>query len=226
MDEQSPSVTLSETEVPGLARRTRRLAGRVYRRVRHLPERVLHPHRRTRVRAALAAAGLPDLVVFVCQGNIYRSPYAAYVFESALPAPLRQAVRVASAGFVGPNRACPADAMAEAGRQGITLAAHRSQLLAEPLASSASLFVVVDPVQVSRVRSITGYSGQPIVVLGDLDPHPITTRRITDPWGQPPEVLARSYRRIERCVAELAAQICARIAFDPEPDARTNGGAC
>lgn len=217
-----PAETVDERILDGasanpasLTRRARRLAGRVYRRVKHMPERFLHGRRRDGVRSALARAGLPDMVVFVCQGNIYRSPYAAYVFEQALPGPVRQAVRVASAGFVGPNRACPADALAEAARQGITLSAHRSQLLAEPLVSSASLFVVVDPEQVARVRAVPGYASQPIVVLGDLDPRPIETRRITDPWGQSAEILTSSYRRIERCTAELAALVCERVAFEP-----------
>jgi len=48
---------------------------------------------------------------------------------------------------------------------------------------------------------------QPPLVLGDLDPGPIESRTIVDPWGGPPELFDASYARIERCVRELTLHI-------------------
>ena len=40
--------------------------------------------------------------------------------------------------------------------------------------------------------------------MGDLDPDPILTREIADPWAGDPEVLEGSYTRLSRCARELA----------------------
>jgi hypothetical protein len=40
-------------------------------------------------------------------------------------------------------------------------------------------------------------------VLGDLDPLPIATRTITDPWGRTADVFDLVFDRIDRCVDEL-----------------------
>jgi protein-tyrosine-phosphatase len=120
--------------------------------------------------------GPPSNVLFVCQGNIYRSPYAAMAFSAAVPAHLKGVVHVESGGFVGPNRPSPDAAIATAERKGVDLRAHRSSLL----------------------------TPDRVVVLGDLDPEPIRTRTITDPWNQDETVLQQSYDRVERCVRELA----------------------
>ena len=46
-----------------------------------------------------------------------------------------------------------------------------------------------------------------VVVLGDLDPLPIGSRTIRDPWGCGDEVFASSFARIERCVQALASAV-------------------
>jgi hypothetical protein len=43
-----------------------------------------------------------------------------------------------------------------------------------------------------------------VLLLGDFDPLPVASRGIEDPVEQGPEVCARVYARIERCVEELA----------------------
>jgi protein-tyrosine-phosphatase len=56
-------------------------------------------------------------------------------------------------------------------------------------------------------REICDRFGRPprdVIVLGDLDPEPIDTRRIDDPLDQGLEAFEASYARIERCTGELA----------------------
>jgi protein-tyrosine-phosphatase len=61
----------------------------------------------------------------------------------------------------------------------------------------------------------------PIIVLGDLDPQPITQRTIVDPWEGPPEMFEDSYDRINRCVLELA-RIIFGVNAGSAPVARTD----
>jgi protein-tyrosine phosphatase len=176
----------------------------VAREARELPQRLLHPGRRRALREHVRRMGPPSNVLFVCQGNIYRSPYAALAFSAAIPAHLKGMVHVESGGFVGPNRPSPAAAIATAERKGVDLRAHRSSLLTPDRVRRADLIVVVEPAQRQAILARYPRVADRVVVLGDLDPEPIRTRTITDPWNQDETVLQQSYDRVERCVRELA----------------------
>ncbi len=169
-------------------------------RLRRVPGRLLHPLHRRRARAALQRRPAPATVLIVCHGNICRSPFAAARLAGELAA---AGVRVGSAGFIGPNRPCPPEAMTAAARRGVDLSGHRSQLLTADSARRADLIVVMDPAQARAIRDRFARRLRDIVVLGDLDPAPLATRTIQDPVDQCVEVFEQSYARIERCVAEL-----------------------
>jgi len=171
--------------------------------MKHLPDRALHGGRRRAALRALQRRAPFDSVVFVCQGNIYRSPYAAALLLARLSPSMGQRLRVASAGFVGPGRPSPDDAQALAAERSLDLSTHRSQLLSAPLLAGRALCIVMDPVQLARVRATSGFAGQLVLNLGDLDPEPITARAVPDPWKGEPAVLRASYARIDRCVAVL-----------------------
>jgi protein-tyrosine-phosphatase len=174
------------------------------RRLRHAPDRLLHPVRRRAARRALLERGRPRAILVVCHGNICRSPFAAGLLASALEP---RGTLVASAGFVGPGRAPPAEAGIAAASRGVDLRAHRSQLLTPMLVREADLIVVMEPRQQREVCQRFGRSPKAVIVLGDLDPRPIETRAMQDPVDQPLEAFLESYARIERCVHELIATL-------------------
>jgi protein-tyrosine phosphatase len=161
------------------------------------PARLLHPLRRRAARAALRGRA-PRTIVVVCHGNICRSPLAAALLRRALGP---TGIRVESAGFIGPNRPAPRDAVAAAARRGVDLSDHRSRLLTADLVSSADLLVVMGPEQQRAVCERFGRWPRDVIVLGDLDPAPIEARTIRDPIEQGPDVFEESYARIEICVA-------------------------
>jgi protein-tyrosine phosphatase len=174
--------------------------------IRHLPDQLAHPLRRARVKRALAMSQRLHNVLFICHGNICRSPYAAGAFESALPVALHNQTRTLSAGFIGPGRPAPSEAQSVAKRRGVDLSAHRSMLITEDLVSSADLIIVMEPAQ-RRGLLRQGWSADSVVVLGDLDPLPIQKRAIRDPFGQSERVFEDSYERIDRCLAALLAAL-------------------
>lgn len=183
----------------------RSLAGRWVREGRWAFERRVHPSRRRHAFSELRR-GAPSSVLFVCWGNICRSPYAAAAFARKIPEPYRQHVRVDSAGFIGPGRACPPEALPVAAAHGLDLAIHRSKLLTPEAVRDAQRIVVMEPGQRTALRRSFGRRGG-VTVLGDLDPDPIPRRAIKDPDGGAREVFEDVYARIDRCVGELARAI-------------------
>lgn len=152
-------------------------------------------------------------MLFICHGNICRSPYA----EEALRRTelLRERdMLVRSAGFVGPGRPTPAEGLAVATRRGLDLTAHESRLMEVGELRSTDLLVVMDTRQRREVAARADRPRREVLVLGDLDPRPIRRRAIRDPWSQDEDVFDAVYERIDRCVAELARELN-RSAVDP-----------
>lgn len=167
-------------------------------------EQLLHPFRRRRTYAALRRRLRPAAVLVVCHGNICRSPFAAALLAREFST---EGVLVASAGFIGPNRACPPEAVTAAARRGEDLSTHRSGLLSQDLTRAADLIIVMDPAQGRAICERYGRSPRDIVVLGDLDPATLAARTIRDPIEQSADVYEATYTRIERCVAQLVAAL-------------------
>jgi protein-tyrosine phosphatase len=174
---------------------------RALRSVRYTPERFWHPIRRRKVVDRLRRRPRPRRVLFVCHGNICRSPYAAYAFARRRNG--KPAIDAISGGFIGPDRPCPPAAFEVAGARGIDLSSHRSALVNRDAIRSADLIVVMDTAQRMRIEIEHGVPRERIVLLGDLDPLPIDRRTIHDPVEQPARIFAATYDRIDRCVREL-----------------------
>jgi protein-tyrosine phosphatase len=168
---------------------------------RHLPDRLLHPWRRRSALRRLAQFPRPGTVLFVCHGSICRSPYAAAVARRLLTA----GVAVESAGFIGPDRPSPPEAIGVAGERGLDLSPHRSQLITADHLRNSDVVIVMDSQQRSRLVSLQRALAARVVLLGDLDPEPITRRTVLDPVEQTAEVFRSCYDRIDRCVGALAA---------------------
>ncbi|MGH7449055.1 MAG: ATP-grasp domain-containing protein, partial [Longimicrobiales bacterium] len=141
----------------------------------------------------------PRSVLIVCLGNICRSPFAAAVLEQRAAG---RALRVESAGFLEDGRPTPAAALNSALRRGIDLSAHRSVRVTDALVQSADLVIVMDRAQ-RRALQERFERSDGVLVLGDLDPEPIDTRTIRDPFDQAEEIFDQVYDRIERCVHTL-----------------------
>ena len=174
-------------------------------RVRDLVDSLLHPRRRRAAQQRLAGIQPRD-VLFICHGNICRSPFAAAVFVRLLPPALSSSINTGSAGFIGPGRMSPPYALNTADTYGIDMSSHRSAVVTSENLQRADLVVVMSSAQAkglaNRVRP-----GARILILGDLDPLPIKRRTILDPWDSSPAAFEESYGRIDRCVRELVTII-------------------
>jgi protein-tyrosine phosphatase len=165
--------------------------------LRHLPDRILHPLRRRRASRALSQRGSLESVLVVCHGNICRSPYAAAVLRRAL------AIRVDSAGFIGPGRPPPPFALQVAARRGYDIASHLSSLVAGEGLPTYDLILVMDRTQRRRLARLAPRGHSLVLLLGDFDPLSTLTREIPDPVSGPRELFEAVYDRIDRCVLAL-----------------------
>jgi protein-tyrosine-phosphatase len=170
--------------------------------LRSLPERLLHARRRAEATRSVGARRPIRSILVVCYGNICRSPFAAALLARGVSTNGRDRT-VTSAGFVGPGRQPPRHALTVSLARKVDLSSHRSRILTHSAVSAAELIVVMSADQATSIHRRFWPVGGTILVLGDLDPKPITARTIRDPWGQDLSVFEESYARIERCIAEL-----------------------
>ena len=191
---------------PGaVAAASRRAAGGFLRGVGSGADRLLHPLRRRRALRALGRLPRSARLLFVCKGNICRSPYAEHRFRALVAGPSSAAPVAASAGLQGPGRPSPPEAVDAAAARGLDMAAHRSRVLDAGEAAGYDLVVAMEARQARAVRGIAGRR-VPVLLLGDLDPSPVRSRGIVDPWGRPEPVARAVYDRLDRCLEVLAAR--------------------
>jgi len=138
-------------------------------------------------------------LLFVCLGNICRSPYA----ERVLAQRSKGALRVTSAGFIGPGRPPPEAALEVARARGIEHAEHVSRTLTSEHLDAADVIFVFDRHIARSVRGTEEVKADRVLWLGDFDPQWEGRRAILDPWGKPVEEFERTFERIERCVDEV-----------------------
>ena len=163
----------------------------------------MHSRRRRAARRLVAGKRIRS-VLFLCNGNLFRSPYAAASLARALAGvPGSAPVRIESAGFLSPGKQSPASAVSAARKRGIDLSSHLSRLLKKGSLESFDLVVVMSQDHARSIRARLG-STNSLLLLGDLDPFSIKRRAITDPLGCDDRVVERVYSRIDRCVEQLA----------------------
>ncbi|MBC8453676.1 low molecular weight protein arginine phosphatase [PVC group bacterium] len=133
------------------------------------------------------------LILFVCTGNICRSPMAEYLFRTHLTS--RPGWRVASAGVSAVN-GIPASihAIKALAEMGIDLRGHRSQALNRDLIDSASLVVVMTASHKNQVCTVFPDAKDKVHVLKSFaDDY----RDVEDPIGASLEI----YKRIRDEIA-------------------------
>lgn len=141
-------------------------------------------------------------VLFICQGNICRSPYAEHKLRALLGAV--SAIKVVSAGMLPRNRRpSPPQALAAAAERGIDLNLHRSQTATDAMIDAADLIIVFD-----RLNEHALYSRHPGARSKTrwLD----AGSEIDDPDGKDKATFTRTYQRIDACLQQLEAEIAGK----------------
>jgi len=145
----------------------------------------------------------PKSVLFVCHGNIMRSPMAAELFRARI-ARLGADISVASAG-TWTSKGRPADPRARAAAEalGVSLASHRSQPITSALMAGSDLVCVMDYRNEVDVLTRFPGAGKKTIMLGGLDASPSDGAMIPDPFSLGPDGVEQCYRRLDSAITEL-----------------------
>lgn len=142
-------------------------------------------------------------VVFVCLGNVCRSPYA----HAALLAEDHELTESSSAGFILPGRPPPDTALTAAMKRGVDHSEHRSTILTVEMAREADAIFIFDRLNAMRIARTSGPLLMKTYWLGDFDPEWTGKRAIIDPWGGSQEKFDSTFARIDRCVEAVLGHL-------------------
>jgi protein-tyrosine-phosphatase len=157
-------------------------------------------------------ASAPRVVLYVCRGNLIRSPMAEALLRRALADVGQDDVRATSAGLYA-RRGQSADprALAAAHALGLSLEAHRARPVTDRMVAEADLIVPMDALIEADLR------GRYPQARGRIRPfhEPRPGRRplaveILDPYEGDLEDVRRCYERLRACVLRQAQALLAR----------------
>jgi len=167
---------------------------------RRLPGEIAWQRRRARARVRAAKNGTDRMVVlFVCQGNICRSPFAAALLRARMG---NSPIVIQSAGVMPQQGRQTPDLGQEAAiTHGVDLSAHRSTWLTRQTAETASLLVLFD--ETNRAALFDRYPDieTAVVHLGQL----AALGDITDPIGGRLADFQHVFDQISKGIEELAS---------------------
>jgi protein-tyrosine phosphatase len=136
-----------------------------------------------------------ERLVFICKGNICRSPFAEAVARS-------RGWRSASYGL-NVIKSQPADEIANkiALMLGIDITDHVARSIQDGDFSATDCLVAMDPEQYSALCATRELTGCKLALLGSWAGSPVL--RVPDPYGKGPREMERVFRLIEDCVDGL-----------------------
>jgi protein-tyrosine phosphatase len=137
-------------------------------------------------------------VLFICHGNIIRSPMAAAVLRRLLSDSGHSEVRVSSAGHSAkPGRPADPRAVLAAREYDLSLEEHRAQLLTPALMKSADLVFVMDYINEAKVLAQHSAAKSKLFLLATT---PRRTDEIHDPYNG-------TIDDVRQCYAEIVARV-------------------
>ena len=163
---------------------------------------VRHPYERW------ATVRLPDSVqsvLFVCHGNICRSPLAEVYFRSLAEKEGRP-MTVRSAGLeTTPGKPADHRARAIALENRLSLDEHATTQVHMELLDQSDLIVVMEIGQKDRIQRLCPRSKGKVVLLGRFDS--VGSLEIADPYCGASEDFLSCFRQMSRCCDMLAARL-------------------
>jgi protein-tyrosine-phosphatase len=144
-------------------------------------------------------------VVFVCFGNIMRSPMAELLLKRALAEHGAQGIVVSSAGIhASPGKEAHPWALAAARDFGLSLDRHRSKLLTAEMMEKADAVFAMDFQNKAELLALYPDRREKIFMLSAYAEGRGKYREIGDPFHGDLEVTRRCYAVIQTCIRNLA----------------------
>ncbi|MCZ6772295.1 MAG: hypothetical protein O7G83_09985, partial [Proteobacteria bacterium] len=149
-----------------------------------------------------AALSRHQSILFVCKGNICRSPFAEHYARLRLP----QNYDIKSCGYFPKNgRPSPGNAIQAADQLGIDLGPHRSEVLSSELIEAAGVVVIFDEENRQTIRKYFPKAHRKTHALGTFSPTRNTI--ISDPYGGTADDFRATYESIMGAIDKCATSL-------------------
>ena len=172
----------------------------------------------------------PRSLLFVCKGNICRSPFAEAMARGHTPDGVRITCR--SAGIVVEQpQGCPRETLVAAERFGIDLSGHRSRRIDQGLVVEADMIFAMEAWQFTRLRKLFPLQTEKIFLLSLFEENPpkrsetFSLLNIRDPFGRTVEDFIECFERIDACLKGIFSVIRDAGNRPPGVETRTAEGA-
>lgn len=152
---------------------------------------------------------LPDSILFVCKGNICRSPFAEHL-AIKIAKRMGHDMNITSAGLnVTIPLSSPKESIAVARAFDVDLSQHKSRRLDETLIKNSMMIVVMEPNQIRQLREVFPQTRNKIWLLSLFEKKTVAKKIfmphfvIQDPYGCSLKDFDVCYKGIERCLTQL-----------------------
>lgn len=152
----------------------------------------------------------PKTLLFICKGNICRSPFAERLAAKMGPLSKVKGLGTASAGLeVNGPKPSPEEAVAAAKKFGVRLKDHSSVGLTKEMMESFDMVFVMEARQFGDIRALHPGHVKKVFLLPLFDTEtdrslgPYSIYNIRDPYGRCGEDFRASFEKIRRCLDGL-----------------------
>jgi protein-tyrosine phosphatase len=146
--------------------------------------------------------------VFVCFGNIMRSPMCEALMKRACASLPEGRIKVTSAGLnAAPGRAAHTWAVAAAREFGISLEGHRARLLTAEMVEQADAIFAMDYQNRAQLCSRWPGATEKVFMLSAYAGDNYRPVEIADPYYEGQEGTLRCYQILQACIANLTGSL-------------------
>ncbi len=193
------SFTLDDPK-PGLAE-FREIGGMVIAKAHSFVRRSLRNSAVDKMREANRIKGIvhsSEQILFVCSGNICRSPFAEYYARAVLP----RVFTIRSCGFIEEeNRSSPYQAIEIAKNWDVDLTKHKSVLIRDHLVEDSDIIFIFEEKHFEKFQSYFPDEIHKVFYLGDLNKD--CSYEIEDPYGGDENRFRSIYTEISHALEKL-----------------------
>jgi protein-tyrosine-phosphatase len=143
-------------------------------------------------------------ILFVCAGNICRSPMAEWQLKALLWENAIAGIQVGSAGLIAlPGNSASFNAVRVARENSISLEEHKARPITTELIDNADLVLIMESHQGHELITDHPQASEKILLLRHFARYGSRERGISDPYGRNLEAYRFCFEDIKECVESL-----------------------